>query len=61
MFRNIKYFLPTYSQCWVMVFYICAVGGIGVGLAIALAGIVLGFNIQDLNPLVSYIAPMVPV
>ena len=61
MFRNIKYFLPTYSQCWVMVFYICAVGGIGVGLAIALAGIVLGFSIQDLNPLVSYIAPMVPV
>lgn len=44
-----------------MVFYICAVGGIGVGLAIALAGIVLGFSIQDLNPLVSYIAPMVPV
>lgn len=61
MFRNIKYFLPTYSQCWVMVFYICAVGGIGVGLSIALAGIVLGFSIQDLNPLVSYIAPMVPV
>ena len=44
-----------------MVFYICAVGGIGVGLAIALAGIVLGFSIQDLNPLVSYIAPMAPV
>ncbi len=44
-----------------MVFYILVIGGIGVGFALALAGSALGFSIPDLNPVVTYVAPMIPV
>lgn len=61
MFENTKYFLPTLRQCWVMVFYILIAGGLGMGFAIAFAGKFFGFNISDLNPVIAYTAPMVPV
>lgn len=60
MLKNIKYFLPTYRQCWIIVFYICVVGGLGVGFAIAIGAAVLGYKAADLNPVITYIAPMVP-
>ncbi len=44
-----------------MVFYICIVGGIGVGLAMALSLAPFGYSISDINPLVTYVVPMVPV
>ncbi len=59
--NNIKYFLPTYRQCWIMVFYIIVLGGIGVGFAMSVAGNAVGFNILDMNPVVIYAAPMIPV
>lgn len=60
MLENIKYFLPTYRQCWIIVFYICIVGGLGVGFAIAIGAAVLGYKAADLNPVITYVAPMVP-
>lgn len=60
MLENIKYFLPTYRQCWILVFYICVAGGLGVGFAIGIVAAVLGYKVADLNPLITYVAPMVP-
>ena len=61
MLNNVKYFLPTSRQCWVMVFYICVIGGIGLGGTLALGCSVLGINMLSLNPLITYVVPMVPV
>ena len=61
MLDNIKYFLPTSRQCWVMVFYICVVGGIGLGLALAIGCSILGIDMLSLNPLITYVVPMIPV
>lgn len=60
MLKNIKYFLPTYRQCWIIVFYICVIGGLGVGFAIAMGAAAIGFDVSELNPVITYIAPMVP-
>jgi membrane protease YdiL (CAAX protease family) len=60
MLDNIKYFLPTYRQCWIIVFYICIIGGLGVGFSIGLGADALGYDISKLNPVFTYIAPMVP-
>lgn len=59
--NNIKYFLPTYRQCWIMVFYIIVLGGMGIGFAMAVAGAAVGFNMLEMNPVVTYVAPMIPV
>lgn len=60
MLENIKYFLPTYRQCWIIVLYICVIGGLGVGFALATGAASLGYKVEELNPLITYIAPMVP-
>ncbi len=60
MFGKIERYLPGLSQCWVIVFMLLAVGGLGVGTLLTIAGGVLGFDTTDLNPLVSYLLPMIP-
>ncbi len=60
MLKSIKYFLPTYKQCWIIVLYICVVGGLGLGLLMMLAASLLGMALTDINPLVSYLVPLVP-
>ncbi len=60
MLKNIKYFLPTYKQCWIIVVYICVVGGIGLGIPMMLIASWMGKDITDINPLVSYLIPLIP-
>ena len=50
MFRNINFFLPTFGQCWIIVFFIVVVGSL---LALPLA------LLTD-NPLILYVIPFVP-
>lgn len=61
MFNNIKYFLPTYRQCWVMVFYICVIGGLGIGALLMLAAHTMGINLSDINQVITYVLPLIPV
>ena len=60
MFNRLQYYLPSLQQCWVIVFFLIAVGGLGVGMLLQAAGMVLGFDVASLNPLVSYILPIIP-
>lgn len=60
MSRKIEHYLPSLSQCWVIVFFLIAVGGFGVGLLLQMVGMLLGFDVASLNPLVSYILPIIP-
>ena len=60
MFGKLDRYLPGLSQCWVIVFMLLAVGGLGLGTLLSIAGGLLGFDTTELNPLVSYILPMIP-
>ena len=60
MFNRLQYYLPSLQQCWVIVFFLIAVGGLGVGMLLQAAGMVLGFDVASLNPLVSYVLPLIP-
>ena len=60
MFNRVQYYLPSLQQCWVIVFFLIAVGGFGVGMLLQAAGMVLGFDVASLNPLVSYVLPLIP-
>ncbi len=60
MFKRIQYYLPSLTQCWVIVFFLIAVGGIGVGMLLQKAGTAFGFDVASLNPLVSYVLPIIP-
>ena len=60
MLRKLEFYLPSLFQCWVIVFFLIAVGGIGVGMLLQMAGVMFGFDITSLNPLVSYILPVIP-
>lgn len=60
MFRKLDHCLPSLSQCWVIVFFLIAVGGVGVGMLLQIAGTLLGFDVASVNPLVSYILPIIP-
>lgn len=60
MTDRIRRFLPSLTQCWVIVFLILAAGGIGVGTLISVVCISMGYDMASLNPLVSYLLPMLP-
>lgn len=60
IFGNTKYFTPTYRQCWGVVFYICIAGGVGIGAALIMAASVVGIPLSSMNPLITYLLPMVP-
>ena len=60
MTERIRHFLPSLTQCWVIVFYMLAVGGLGVGTILSLACSALGYDMASLNPLVSYLLPVIP-
>lgn len=60
MFNKIKYFLPTYKQCWVIVFFM-AVAGSMLGIIITfIISKISGVEITELNPLLNYLIPMIP-
>lgn len=60
LFGNIKYFVPTYRQCWVIMFYICIIGGIGIGATLIMAASITGIRVDDMNPVITYLLPMIP-
>ncbi len=43
-----------------MVFYICIVGGLGLGLIMAGIAMLAGSDLTKINPLVSYLVPFIP-
>ncbi|MCI1720475.1 MAG: CPBP family intramembrane metalloprotease [Bacteroidales bacterium] len=61
MLNKLKYFLPSFSQCWVAVFYILVIGGIGIGLSMMVIGQMLHVDIINFNLLLTYLLPMLPV
>lgn len=60
MYKNINFYLPGLKQCWVIVFYLLVVGGLGMGTLLSIACKALGYDMAGLNPLVSYIVPLLP-
>ncbi len=60
MFAKIERYLPSLSQCWVIVFMLLAVGGLGAGTLLSLVCRWCGYDMASLNPLISYIVPMLP-
>lgn len=60
MFKRLQYYLPSLQQCWVIVFFLIVVGGLGVGVLLQTAGALLGFDILAINPLISYVLPIIP-
>lgn len=60
MYRNINFYLPGLKQCWVIVFYLLVVGGAGMGTLLSIACTAMGYDMAALNPLISYIVPLLP-
>lgn len=61
MFNKLKYFLPSYKQCWVAVFYMLVIGGIGIGLTMLIVGTLLKIDIINFNLVITYLLPLIPV
>lgn len=60
MIERFNKFLPSLAQCWVIIFFILVVGGIGVGTLLTLITAALGYDVTAINPLVSYVLPLLP-
>lgn len=52
--------LPSLNQCWVIVFFLIAVGGLGVGTLLSVICGLIGVDVADINPLISYVLPIIP-
>ena len=59
MFKRISYLLPSLSQCWVIVFFLIILGGTVIGGIAGMICTAMGYNMADMNPLVSYLLPMI--
>lgn len=60
MFKKINNFLPSLAQCWVIVFTLIAIGGLGIGTILSLVCAYAGYDVSSINPLVSYMLPILP-
>ena len=60
MLKKLYYYLPSLNQCWVIVFFLIAVGGLGVGTLLSVACMAAGMDVAGINPLVSYLLPLIP-
>lgn len=60
MFKKIEYFLPTYKQCWVIVFFMCVVGSVLGSVIVMIISTLSGLEMDTINPLLTYLLPMVP-
>ena len=60
MTKRLQYILPGLAQCWVIVFFLIAIGGLGVGTLLSILCNTMGYDMRSLNPLVSYIIPIIP-
>lgn len=61
MLKKLKYFLPSFRQCWVAVFYMLVIGGIGIGLSMVIIGSLIGVDLVNFNMLLTYLLPLIPV
>ena len=60
MFRNLKYFLPSFNQSLLIVLLLIIAGGIGMGVLLAVCYGAAGIAMADINPLVMYLCQFVP-
>ena len=60
MLKKLYYYLPSLNQCWVIVFFLIAVGGLGIGTLLSVACCAAGMDVAAINPLVSYLLPLIP-
>ena len=60
MFKKLYYYLPSLNQCWVIVFFLIAVGGLGIGTLLSALCYAAGMDVTSINPLLSYILPLIP-
>ena len=60
MYKKINFYLPSLTQCWVIVFILLAIGGFGIGTLLTLVCNAIGAHMTNINPLVSYILPIAP-
>ena len=60
MTKRLHNYLPSLNQCWVIVFFLIAVGGLGIGTLISFVCIFLGIDVDSMNPLITYVLPIVP-
>lgn len=60
MFRNLKYFLPSFNQSLLIVLLLIVAGGLGMGILLAVCYGAAGVAMADINPLVMYLCQFVP-
>lgn len=60
MLKKIQYFLPSLPECWILVFVLIAIGGIGTGIVIYPLEAIFDVRLSKLLPPVTYLLPMVP-
>ena len=60
MLKRLFNYLPSLNQCWVIVFFLIVVGGLGVGTLLSVICGFLGVDAVGINPLLSYVLPIIP-
>ena len=60
MLKRLFNHLPSLNQCWVIVFFLIVVGGLGVGTLLTVICGYLGVDATSINPLLSYVLPIIP-
>ena len=60
MHKRVFNYLPSLNQCWVIVFFLIVVGGLGVGTLLSVVCGFAGIDIAGINPLLSYVLPIIP-
>ena len=60
MLKRLFNHLPSLNQCWVIVFFLIVVGGLGVGTLLTVICRYMGVDATSINPLLSYVLPIIP-
>ena len=60
MLKRLFNHLPSLNQCWVIVFFLIVVGGLGVGTLLSVICGFSGIDTVGINPLLSYVLPIIP-
>lgn len=60
MFKNLKYFLPSFNQSLLIVVLLILAGGLGMGMLMAVIYGIAGIPMADANPLIMYMVQFLP-
>ncbi|MCI1778665.1 MAG: CPBP family intramembrane metalloprotease [Bacteroidales bacterium] len=60
MINKTDYFLPDLKECWIIVFLLIVIGGVGIGFCLQLLAMVSDTKITDMNVLFTYVLPLLP-